>query len=267
MPHRGADLNGQSSGLLAAADPAPVVVQNLHGASPFLLLGDHAGVAIPAALGDLGLSLADLERHIACDLGVAGLGEVLSRRLDAALIAQRYSRLVIDCNRALDDPGSIAAVSDGSAIPGNNSLAPADRQARIDEVFQPYHRRIADELDRRLVGGRRTILVSLHSFTPALTGPGAGPRPWRYGVLHRNDSAFSRAVLAALIARHGADVVGDNQPYAMDGTDNTVPLHADPRGLDYLELETRQDLIADGPGQAAVAALIAGLLTEALVDL
>ncbi len=237
-------------------------MQNPHGASPLLLLGDHAGQAIPAALGNLGLPPADLKRHIACDIGVAGLGEALCRALGAAFIAQRYSRLVIDCNRALGDPGSIAAESDGSSVPGNAGLTDAQKAARAEAVFHPYHRRIAAELDRRGARGRSTIIVALHSFTPALSGQAR--RPWRYGVLHRHDSAFSDAVLTLLRARHGADLVGDNQPYAMDGTDFTVPFHADPRGLDYLELEVRQDTIANRAGQGTVAALLAQVLTSAL---
>ncbi|HEX7761185.1 MAG TPA: N-formylglutamate amidohydrolase [Caulobacteraceae bacterium] len=247
-------------------------MRNPHGASPLLLLGDHAGLAIPAALGRLGLADADLGRHIACDIGVAGLGAALSRSLDAVFISQRYSRLVIDCNRALADPGSIAAESDGCVIPGNAGLTHAQRTARAEAVFHPYHHAIAAELDARRVRGQRSILVALHSFTPALND--RAHRPWRYGVLHRHDSAFSAAVLAVLTARFGPDVVGDNQPYAMDGTDFTVPVHmkakegeakgGDPRGADYLELEVRQDTIDTPAGQGAVAVDLVLVFAEAL---
>ena len=242
-------------------------MQNLDGASPFLLLGDHAGRAIPAVLGDLGLTSADLDRHIAYDIGVCGLGEALSRRLGAAFISQRYSRLVIDCNRSFTDPASIAQVSDGVPIPGNAALSRAQTEARAQAIFHPYHRRIAGEIDlrqerRRLTPAPPTILVALHSFTPA---PNGGPqRPWRYGVLHRNDSPFSAAVLAALVDGHGSEVVGDNRPYAMDGTDFTIPAHADPRRLDYLELEVRQDTIDTPAGQAAAAADLVAVMIQAL---
>lgn len=236
-------------------------MDNPGGNCPLLLLGDHAGRAIPAALGDLGLGPADLGRHIAWDIGVAGLGAELARRLDAVFIRQSYSRLVIDCNRAPDAPDSIAPESDNSAIPGNRALAQAARADRIGEIFQPYHAAIAAELDRR--AGRRTVLVSLHSFTPRMAGV---PRPWRFGVLHRHDSPLSLAVLAQLRQRFGDDV-GDNQPYAMDGIDYTVPHHADPRGLDYLELEVRQDEIADPARQAAVAAILAPILRHALEEI
>jgi predicted N-formylglutamate amidohydrolase len=226
------------------------------GRSPFLLLGDHAGVAIPEGLGDLGVAPPDLARHIACDIGVAALGTELSARLDAAFIAQRYSRLVIDCNRALGSAGSIVAISDGTAIPGNQGLAPEAAASRALAVFRPYHDVIADTLDQRNTQGQTTVLLALHSFTPSMGGTA---RPWRYGVLHAHDSAVSLAVLKALRDRHG-EAVGDNQPYAMDGTDFTVPFHAGPRGLDYLELEVRQDLIDTAPGVAAIAVELASVL-------
>jgi predicted N-formylglutamate amidohydrolase len=254
------DLPDASSSLLVAGDPNPVIAGNLSGVSPLVLLGDHAGRAIPQSLGELGLTFADRDRHIALDIGVEGLGALVSARLDAVFIRQTYSRLVIDCNRAPGRPDSIAAFSDGSTVPGNRRLSAADATAREAAVFRPYHDRIAAELDVRAAQGRRTILVSLHSFTPVM---GAGARPWRFGVLHRGDSPFSRAMLAALRRREG-EAVGDNQPYSMDGADFTIPHHADARGLDYLELEVRQDLIADTAGQVTIATILAEALTDAL---
>ena len=233
--------------LLVAGDIDPVTVDNPGGSSPFLLLGDHAGRAIPRRLAALGLANHDLARHIACDIGVEGLGVRLARRLDATFVRQTYSRLVIDCNRALEAEDSIPSVSDGTRIPGNQDLDAVARAARAAEIFSPYHDHIAKMLDRRRGA---TIIISLHSFTPALGGQA---RPWRYGVLHRGDSKFSTAVLAALRARVGESLVGDNAPYVMDAIDFTVPHHADPRGLDYLELEVRQDLIADSAGQDEAA--------------
>jgi predicted N-formylglutamate amidohydrolase len=255
----GDDLPEPSSGLLAAGGVGPAIVENLHGSSALVLLGDHAGREIPAPLGALGVAPADRERHIAWDIGVADLGGILAKRLDASFIRQRYSRLVIDCNRAPGAPGSIVEISDGVAIPGNRALSPADRDARRREIFQPYQDRIAEALDARRAAGRPTLLFSLHSFTPAMDG---FARPWRFGVLHRNDSALSKIALEALRARWG-EAVGDNQPYAMDGIDYTIPFHADARGLDYLELEVRQDLIATAEGRTAVADALADLLGQA----
>ena len=177
--------------------------------------------------------------------------------LSATFIAQRYSRLVIDCNRDPARPDAIAEVSDGVAVPGNRGLSTEARAARIGEVFEPYHARIANKIAARRQAGRPTTLLALHSFTPVIGGVA---RSWRFGVLHLGDSRFSDAMLAALRRELGADLVGDNEPYRMDGTDYTVPCHAIAGGLDYLELEVRQDLISDPAGQAVVAELLIPLL-------
>ncbi|HEX7948534.1 MAG TPA: N-formylglutamate amidohydrolase, partial [Phenylobacterium sp.] len=181
--------------------------------SPFLLLGDHAGRDMPSRLGDLGLSEPDLSRHIAWDIGVAGLGGMLSDRLGACFIAQRWSRLVIDCNRDPARPDAMPAVSDGSVIPGNADLTDAERAARVAQVFTPYHAAIAAELDARVARGLPTVVVALHSFTPVMAG---FVRPWRFGVLHLGASPFSDALLARLRAEPDIGEVGDNLPYAMD---------------------------------------------------
>jgi predicted N-formylglutamate amidohydrolase len=254
------NLSPRSGLVLGDGDPPPFVVTNPDGSSPILLVGDHAGHAIPARLGDLGLSQTDRARHIAWDIGVAGLGQLLADRLDACFIRQTYSRLVFDCNRRFEDPTAIAEVSDLTPIPANQGLSLEDKQARLDEVYRPYEAAIAQILDARARAGRKTLLFSLHSFTPVYQG---FVRPWRYGVIHRNDSPLSARVLA-LLQRQFGEAAGDNLPYAMDGTDNTVDVHALPRGLDYLELEVRQDLIADAVGQRAEAEIIAPLLQEAL---
>lgn len=227
--------------------------------SALLLLGDHAGREIPVRLGRLGLAAADLDRHIAWDIGIAGLGAQLSTLLNAPFIRQAYSRLVVDCNRRPEAKDAIPKESDGTPIPGNRDLSPLAIAARLAEIYQPYQDAIAAALDGRT--GRRTVLVALHSFTPSMAGR---DRPWRLGVLHRHDSAFSSAMLARLRADLGEAFVGDNAPYAMDETDNTIPLHADPRGLDYLELEVRQDLLADEAAQAAMAQWLAPRLQAAL---
>lgn len=168
---------------------------------------------------------------------------------------------MIDCNRDPERRDSIPAESDGSPIVGNRDLSDVERALRVDEVFTPYHARIAKELDARAARGLRTIIVALHSFTPAMQGVA---RPWTFGVLHLGDSPFSRAMLDALRTEPDGPVIGDNEPYRMDEVDFTVPHHAIRRGLDYLELEVRQDLLAAPDGQDAVAARLARLLPTAL---
>ena len=229
-------------------------------ASPFLIVVDHAARATPRALGRLGLAESAFDLHIAYDLGAGALAARLGKRLGATVISQTYSRLVIDCNRAPGAPGSIVEVSDGVAIPANAGLTARDAAARAQAIHAPYHRRIGEELAARAARGWRTVLLCQHSFTPAMAGVA---RPWHVGVLHLGDSAISAAMLALLRAE-GDLVVGDNQPYAMDGTDFTAPFHVRAYGCEMLELEVRQDLIAEPAGQAAMAARLAPLLERAL---
>ena len=243
---------------LAAADPIPTIVQNSGSSSAFLLVCDHAGRRTPSALGDLGLSSADWERHIAYDIGALALSQRLAEALGGAcLIAQPYSRLVIDCNRAPERADAIPGVSDGTAIPANRDLSPEARRARVAAIHTPYHAAIAAELDARAALGVATSLILVHSFTPVMGGVA---RPWRVGVLHQGN-ALSLAALAWLRTRPELHA-GDNEPYAMDDIDYTAPTHATARGLQYLELETRQDLIAEPAGQAEFAALYAAMLAE-----
>jgi predicted N-formylglutamate amidohydrolase len=254
-------MNSNSSPtLLTAADPAPVRILNPHGSSPFLLIGDHAGNTVPLALGSLGLNAEEMTRHIAWDIGIAGLGEHLSGGLDAVFIRQTYSRLVIDCNR---DPGAvdaIPAISDATPVPANRDLTQSDRAARIQEVHAPYQAAIAAELARRDALGSETILVSLHSFTPSMGGVA---RPWQIGVLHSGgDAGFARSTLRSLQDRSDL-TVGDNQPYAMDGIDYTVPRHAFDSRRRYVEIEIRQDLLATSEQQAGWSDLLAATFKTA----
>ena len=250
--------------MLGANDPAPLTVHNAQAASPFVLIADHAGQRIPERLGDLGLSQQERDRHIGWDIGIAGVTERLSEKLDAFAILQTYSRLVIDCNRPLQAPSSIVTVSDGSEIPGNLRLDDEARTARALEIFAPYHARMTQELDRRAAQSLPSVLVSMHSFTPVFAG---FVRPWHAGVLYHRDARLAHALLAALRAEPDL-VVGDNQPYAVsDGSDFAVPVHGEQRGLLHVELEIRQDLIADAAGQEAWAERLARLLPSLLPDL
>ena len=228
--------------------------------SPFLLVGDHAGNLVPRSLRELGLGEAERIRHIAWDIGIAALGTALADRLDATFIQQRYSRLVIDCNRRPGAPDSIPPVSDGTPIPANAVLDAAGAAARAAAIHEPYQAAIAAELDRRAASGQETILVALHSFTPSM---GSVDRPWQVGILHNaGDSRFARAMLAAF-AEDPALTVGDNEPYSMDTIDYTIPFHAYPRGLPYVEIEIRQDLLADDAGVASWCARVDQALNHA----
>ena len=247
--------------MLDTDEPEAAAVVNPGGRSPFLLIGDHGGRLVPRALADLGLSDAELGRHIGWDIGVAALGAVLAEALDAVFVHQRYSRLVVDCNRDPAAPDGMPAVSDGTAVPGNAALDATGRAARVAAVHAPYHAAIAAELARRAAAGQPTALVALHSFTPVMTGLA---RPWHCGILHNGaNDALARALLAGLRGE-GDLVVGDNEPYTMDRIDYTVPRHAFTAGMPYVEIEVRQDLLGDAAGIAAWAKRLARLLPAAL---
>jgi len=252
MPHSAAAL----APLLGPGDPPPIELLEA-GAGPVLLVADHAGRAIPRRLGSLGLPAAALGLHIAHDIGIADLTRALRRRLDASGVMTGYSRLVIDCNRRLEDPTSIAQESDGVEVPGNRGLAPAERRRRAAAVFAPYHAAIAALLARRRQQRRPTVFVSMHSFTPRMNGV---DRPWHLGVLWDKDARIAGPLLKRLRA-DGDLVVGDNEPYdARTGEGYTVEAHAARVGLPHVLLEIRQDLIAEPPAAERFADRLAPVL-------
>lgn len=247
-------------GLLAPGEPPPFQTVREPGRSSYLLTCDHAGNLLPRCLGNLGLRPSDLQRHIAWDLGAEALARRLAEALDAFLIVQTYSRLVIDCNRPPHSPTSIAPVSESTPIPGNIQIEPAQADARRREIFQPYHDRIVAELDARKTATRPTILVAVHSFTPVFKGES---RPWHVGVLYNRDARLAGILLDHFRAESGL-VVGDNQPYSVnDDSDYAIPVYGERLGIPHVELEIRQDLLADEPGQTAWAKRLAEALVRA----
>jgi predicted N-formylglutamate amidohydrolase len=247
--------------LLGPGEPAPVRVLREDGPSDLFLTADHAGRAIPCALGRLGLSESELGRHIAWDIGIAGVTERLSAALDATAVLQTYSRLVIDCNRDPAVPSSIPEVSEATQVPGNVGLSAEQRAIRRQAIFEPYHTRIRALLDARQAARRRTVYIAMHSFTPVFKGES---RAMQVGVLYNRDARLA-GIMLDLLRAEGDLTVGDNAPYAVsDVTDYGVPVHAEHRGLAHAEIEVRQDLIANEAGQAAWAARFERLLRAAL---
>ncbi|AWL99392.1 N-formylglutamate amidohydrolase [Bradyrhizobium amphicarpaeae] len=250
--------------LLGEDDTPPVHEENAEGTSPFLLTADHYGRMLPHALDDLGLAEGELVRHIGWDIGIAGVADRLAKLLDAHLIAQRYSRLVIDCNRPPAAASSIPVISEATAIPRNEGISDGERAARRREIFEPYHHRIDAAIDRRVHDERPTVLVSLHSFTPVYAGVA---RPWHIGALYNRDTVLPQLLLKHLRAE-GDLVVGDNEPYAVnDLTDYTIPVHGEARGLVSTGIEIRQDLITDHTGQQQWAERLARIFAEIEVEL
>ena len=248
--------------LLNASDGDPVRANSVPVTeSPFLLVGDHAGSVIPSRLDRLGLSSEDRSRHIALDLGVRELGLALGNRLNAPFLWQHFSRLVCDCNRSPAAPEWAAKFSDETTVPGNMQLDQYALLARREEIFEPYHTAIAAAISERQKGGQQTIFVSLHSFTPSMAGQ---QRPWDIGILHNgHEDGFALSVLSLLRAQERYRI-GDNEPYDMDETDYTVPRHAYPLKLPYVEIEVRQDRLSNSAGIVEMADLLGDTFQAAI---
>ena len=246
--------------LLDADEPAPVIAERIQGLSDFVFVVDHAGWRMPRRLEDLGLPQSELRRHIAWDIGSLAVARLVCAELDAPLLAQAYSRLVIDCNRDPAVASSIPTQSEWTPIPGNVGLSPADVAARVNAIFTPYHDQLRALLDARQAAGRTTILVAQHTMTPVFKGV---RREMHAAILYNRDRRFAGHVLEHL-RRDTALIVADNQPYFVsDATDYTIPVHGEQRGLPHVEIEIRQDLVSDSAGQARWAAKIVTALREA----
>src|SRR5207342_2688042 len=181
-------MNKMPDSLLAADEPAPVTVHNENGSSPFLIVADHAGNSMPRALDRLGVLETECERHVAWDIGIGAVCRLVAKALDATLVQQNYSRLIIDCNRTPGSETSTPEISEVTPIPGNVGLSERGKAARVREIFRPYHDRIEAELDRRRQTGRPAALIAMHSFTPIFAGVA---RPWHAGVLYNRDPRFA----------------------------------------------------------------------------
>lgn len=243
--------------LLGAGEPPAFRLERPNGQSPYFLTCDHASARIPKKLGALGVAAKDLQRHIAWDIGAAGVAVKLADTLDAFAILSGYSRLVIDCNRQPGIPESIVRMSEATRIPGNEVVTVEEAAARQEQLFLPYHNRIRAELESRRAHQRPTILISVHSFTPRFHGV---PRPWHAGVLYNKDQRLAVELLQELRSEAGL-VIGDNEPYAVSDTkDYTIPVHGEKRGIPHVGIEIRQDLIFTAAGQSEWAERLARAL-------
>jgi len=229
-------------------------------ASGVVLLCDHAANGLPERYGTLGLPPADLLRHIAYDIGAAGVTERLAAALGAPALLTRVSRLLIDCNRGEDDPTLIMRLSDGSIVPGNRTLTDDERTHRLVRYYRPYHAAISAVLDEALAAGEVPVLLSIHSFTPVWRGE---PRHWHAAVLWDKDPRLAVPLLGALRA-DPALVVGDNEPYHGALAGDGMWRHGTSRGLPHALIEIRQDLIATAEGQALWAGRLVAALEKVL---
>jgi predicted N-formylglutamate amidohydrolase len=242
---------------LLEGEEAPAILVNGDGRSPYVLICEHASNRLPRTLGVLGLPQSELVRHIAWDLGAEQVARRLSRLMDAPLMLQRYSRLAYDCNRPPDAADAMPEISETTDIPGNRNLSPAAKLARIREIYRPFHGAITDLLDGRAAAGVRSLVVSIHSFTPVYKGE---RRTVELGILHDQDARLSRKLITSF---PGVDA-RLNEPYGpTDGVLHTLTLHAAPRQLRRVMIEMRNDLIADGRGQDEWAGRLSASLDRA----
>jgi predicted N-formylglutamate amidohydrolase len=235
-----------------AGGPAPGLV----------VLCDHASNVMPDKYGTLGLPREQLERHIAWDIGAAGVTRHLCRLLGVPAVLTRVSRLLIDVNRGEDDPTLVMRLSDGAIIPGNRDLDAGEREERIARYYRPYHDAIRRVMAAILAAGGQPILFGLHSFTESWKGV---PRPWHVGVLWERDRRIAMPLLAALRAE-GDLVVGDNEPYPGQYEGDTLWQHGTQTGAPFCSIELRQDLIADEAGQRAWAERLARILPRSIAE-
>jgi predicted N-formylglutamate amidohydrolase len=246
----------------APGDPDPVLSHGAERRSPFLLVSDHAGNAVPKGLGDLGLSAAHLHDHIAWDVDIWPIAIAVADALDAPLFGQAYSRLVIDSNRRPSARDSIAKVSDGVPVPGNADLTEAECKRRYDLIMRPYQERIAAEIAAR---PKPLCIVAMHSCTAQLSG--GKLRPWHIGVISGPDDRMRRRVFDLLAADSGGLVIGENVPYVVSmENDYTLPVHAEAAGIPYVEFEMRNDSYKDEASRKRAAVLLAKALKSAFAD-
>ncbi len=247
----------------ASADPAwPAAAEILHpdGRSPIVLLCEHASNYIPPEYAGLGVSDADLQRHIAWDIGAAKVARRLSSLLDATAFLGTSSRLVIDLNRPPGSPTSIVTRSEATDIPGNVGLPASERERRQRLIFAPHHAAIEAHLNARARAGRKTMLVAIHSFTPVFHG---NPRAWHVGILFEKGAAMAEATMARLRASDASLNVGGNVPYSVSvDEDYGLLVHGDNIGNPAMLIEIRQDLIATDAAAAAWAQRFAPILAE-----
>lgn len=241
--------------LLGLADPAPYTLYNPQGKVNVVIVGDHAGDAIPHRLGSLGLTDEDRARHIAVDIGSRDIGMNMSDKLDAPAIFANYSRLVVDLNRGTGNPTQIAETSDHTQVPGNTRLPESRKAQRISEIFLPYHQAVRQVTNDFLNEEKVPLLIFVHSFTPEMDN---AKRPWHIGVLWNRNDDLSQRYTSQLRKDNPELLVGENKPYSLLNplSGNTIERHAEARGLPHLVLEFRQDLV-DTPEKARKMADIA----------
>jgi len=249
--------------LLSQGEPGPFQVLNPLAELPILLVCDHASDRFPRSLGDMGLDPFARRCHLAVDIGAGALTEKLAASLGVTAVLAQYSRLVMDCNRELMDPGAFLQFGDGILVPGNRNLHQSDKDLRAEAIYWPYHVAVDKQIQRLRKQGPAPAFIAVHSFTPVMNGEA---RAWEMGVLWDTDTRLRDIFLAGLTA--AGYFVGDNEPYSGKAPqDFTIDHHAEEIGLPHLGMEIRQDLIDDDSGIEEVAKVMHKIIESIPVKL
>ena len=242
--------------MLTANEPSPFYVVNPVAETPVLLVCDHASCRFPRALGDLGLDPFARRCHLAVDIGAGSLTQKLAESLGVTAVIAQYSRLVVDCNRQLMDPGAFLEYGDGILVPGNRNLSQAEKDRRAAAIYWPYHNAIDEQVKRLRSIGPPPAFIAIHSFTPVIDGVA---REIQMGVLWDKDSSLSDIFIEQF--RAAGYVTGDNEPYSGRAPqDFTIDHHAEEIGLPHVGIEVRQDLIDDSRGVGEVAPVMHSII-------
>lgn len=249
-----------SAGAVEPGEEAPYLHLPGDPACGCVLICDHAANRVPRELDGLGMPPEQMRRHIAYDIGAAGVTRALSQTLGAPAVLANFSRLVIDPNRGEDDPTLVMRLSDGAVVPGNADVDAGEIARRRELYYAPYHAAIDEAIDAAIAAGRPPAILSIHSFTEAWRGR---PRPWEAGILWDRDPRLARPLIDTL-AREPGLTVGENEPYSGKLKGDCLYRHGTRRGLAHALVEIRQDLIREADGQAQWAARLARAMQELL---
>ncbi len=265
--------HGKTKNILSRQEPRPFHLRNEKGRGNCVVVCDHASNRIPKSLKNLGLGKKALHRHIAWDIGAVDVARHVAKALDAPLVEACYSRLVCDLNRSHDSAECIREMSDYVHIPGNTGLSAQEKKKRLNEIFYPYHEEVSRQVEKKRKGvvkkfGRQAapLFLSIHSFTPTMEGK---KRPWHIGVMWNHEEKLGRAVSASLQKKNPRLMIGKNQPYSMKELNvlkDTIGRHAESKGIPYIIVEFRQDLIHTKKGAEKYARIFLDALFPIVTD-
>jgi predicted N-formylglutamate amidohydrolase len=171
------------------------------------------------------------------------------------------SRLVCDLNRKIGAPYFIRDALDGLPLAFNQELDEGEFQRRVDRYYLPYHRILHDRLQDRLGEGEPPLLLAVHSFTPQM---GQEVREMEVSVVFDGQCPDRAQRFIAAFEREGLKV-GINEPYSgVKGEMYSAWHHGKGSGLDYLELEMRQDFFTTREGAHTMTESVARALEAIL---